>query len=201
MRNTRIGALLASTALASATILGGAGIASAEESGTDAITGGAATVTATANDNCEVTFAFADDIDDDLLDSTNWVVDYRVDGEEPTIPNYTDESEEDLDEQLSVFRPVVASNQGSVDALNDHEQYDYDVDLLDKTVNLNDVIEPNDSGEHTVTFKFYRGTADWHSEENQGEVTVTGCDTAGGEGLIGSIVGSVDVFGSLEGMS
>lgn len=211
MRKTRFGALAASAALASTMILGGAGVAGASlgagslspetspvAGDTDSITGGGAEVEATPYDNCEVTFEFVAPLGDDgeLNDSelnlVNWVADYRVDGEEATISNE--------DEHLSVFNPVVASNQESVDGLNSHEKFDFDVGLLSKTVNLNDVVEANEDGEHTVTFKFYRGSADWDSDENKGEIIVTGCDTTD-EGLLGSVVGSVDVFGSLEGMS
>lgn len=200
MRNSRIGTLAAAGALASATILGGAGIAQAQESAS--ITGGGAEVTATATDSCEVTFAFDEgSVTEERLESVNWVVDYRIGDEAPTIEAFNEDDE--LDEQLSVFRPVVASNQDTVDALNNHDEYDFDVGLLDHTVNLNDVAEPNDTGEHTVSFKFYRGSADWHSDENRAEVTVTGCETVGDDdpGLIGSVIHTIDVFGSLEGMS
>lgn len=198
MRNNRISALLATTALASATLLGGAGIASAAGA-SDTITGSDAKVTATANENCEITFGFVGDTTVDRLKELNWVVDYRVDGEEPDIVTKNDDGE--VDEQLSVYRPVVASNQATVDALV--EKYDYNVKLLDNTVNLNDVVGANDSGEHTVTFKFYRGSADWQAVDNKGEVTVTGCEKTeeNNGGLLGSVVGSLDVFGSLEGMS
>src|SRR5699024_1129957 len=152
MRKTRFASLAASAALASATILGGAGIASAAE--TDTVVGNDAKVTATATDNCEVTFEFVGDTSIDRLNSVNWVVDYRVDGGDPTIENE--------DPALSVYNPVVASNQKSVDALNNHEDYDYDVGLLKKTVNLNDVVDANEDGEHAVSFKFYRGSADWN---------------------------------------
>lgn len=200
MRKSRIGAFAAASALASATVLGGAGVAQAQES--DSITGAEAEVTATANDNCEVTFAFADGVSEERLESVNWVVDYRIGDEAPTIANYTDEAEEELDERLSVFRPVVASNQDTVDALNNNDDYDYDVALMSNTVNLNDLVEANESGEHTLSFKFYRGSADWNSEENFGEVTVTGCDTVDEEdGFIGSVIDTIDVFGSLEDMS
>lgn len=218
MRKTRFASLAASAALASATILGGAGIANASlDAGslssdpapvageTDSVTGGGAEVVATSYNNCEVSFEFTAP-EDPAENKWNWVVDYRVDQEEPSIPKYENDNADDgeLIDHLSVFRPVVASKQGVVDSLNKHEN-GYDVDLLKNTVNLNDVVEPNEDGEHTVTFKFYRGSADWdNTETNLGEVTVTGCDTLEDEddgGLLGSVVGSVDVFGSLENFS
>lgn len=200
MRKTRIGAFVASTALASATILGGAGIASAQDGDSDTIQAGAAKVTATANENCEITFEFGGDASADELKKWNWVADYRVGDEAASIPAEAETDE--LTEALSVFNPVVASNQDAADALTNHDDYDYDVGFFSNTVNLNDVVEANENGEHTVSFKFYRGAkpeGGWDADVNQGEVVVTGCDDS--TGSLGGALGSLDVFGSLGSMS
>src|SRR5699024_11963956 len=66
-------------------------------------------VTATADDaECTVDFVM------DAIDSenANWVADYRVDDEEPNIPNPDDEF-------FHVYNPVVTNQQHVADALND----------------------------------------------------------------------------------
>lgn len=234
MRNTRIGALLASATLASATILGGAGIASAQESspGTDAPTevdtasivmkangsededaAGRYTLTATAYDNCTVAFELVNDWPEGY--TPNWRADYRVDQEDPVMPGSSRGG--------VTYRPVLGSNQKIEDAIKDRE-HPYDFATGKVTVDLTETrtvpqyddpslvtelpgVEANEDGKHEITFGVYQGPNTAASGEYSFNTAVTaeGCplaeDEEGGAGLIGSLIGSVDIFGSLEGRS
>lgn len=235
MRNTRIGALLASTALASATILGGAGIASAQSSSSepegpaevdtasivmkaqnseDEDAAGRYTLTATAYDNCTVAFELVNDWPEGY--TPNWRADYRVDEEDPVMTGSSRGGD--------TYRPVLGSNQKIEDAIqNRANPYDFatgtvTVDLTEaRTVPQYDDpsqvkelpgVEANEDGKHEITFGVFQGPNTAASGEYSFDTTVTveGCPLANGDdekdaGLIGSLVGSVDVFGSLEGMS
>lgn len=230
MRNTRIGAIIASSALASATILGGAGIASAQsaslapgapaevdtasivmkaQNSDDVNADGRYTMTATAYDNCTVSFELVDDWPDDY--TSNWRADYRVNQEDPVMQGSSRGDE--------TYRPVLGSNQTIEDAINGRT-LPYDFATSEVTVDLTESrtvpdyedpskvvalpgVEPNEDGTHKITFGVYQGpsTADSGEYSFNTSVTVEGCPTAEDDGLIGSVVGSLDVFGSLEGIS
>ena len=231
MRNTRIGALLASSALASATILGGAGIASAQGSSSEPEApnvvdtasivmkaqnseeedaDGRYTMTATAYDNCTVAFELVNDWPEGY--TPNWRADYRVDQEDPVMPGSSRGDK--------TFRPVLGSNQKIEDAINDRaNEYDFatgevTVDLTEpRTVPQYDDpsqvkelpgVEANEDGKHEITFGVYQGpnTAASNEYSFDTSVTVEGCPMVeDDEGFLGSVVGSLDVFGSLEGIS
>lgn len=207
MRKMRIGALAASAALASVTIVGGAGTAMAQEE-TDTVTvnsEGNYTMTATALGDCQVEFTLESEREDNY---GNWRGDFRVNNEDPITAPGSDSS---VGNRGETFRPVVGSNQGIEDAIENDLNYDFEtgeviVDLSeDRTVpdfeggttNLSGV-EPNESGEHTVTFGVYQGPVGYTEDvyNTDGEITVYGCETEGGLGL-----GSLDVFGSIENLS
>ncbi|WP_248499710.1 hypothetical protein [Tomitella gaofuii] len=160
------------------------GIASAADGGTtDSISPDSrVTVSATGNDDCTVDFTLkATD-----SDTANWVADYRVDGEDPTI-------ESTGDAFFNVYHPVVTNQKDAAEALNGLEDHDYNVGVNTQQVDLSSY----GPGEHTVTFKLYRGPSagNWGDEEKQtGEITVTCADDQ--EDGTGSL-GSLDVFGSL----
>src|SRR5699024_1440469 len=79
-----------------------------------------------------------------------------------------------------------------------------DKDDTDNTTVLPGV-EPNDTGEHTITFGVYQGSGlnenNKELYETTEDVVVSGCPITDDGGLLGSVVGSVDVFGSLENFS
>jgi len=149
-------------------------------------------VTATAYDNCTVEF----NMEATDSDNVNWVVDYRIDGEEATI------DAEGKGEFFDVYYPVVTNQEDVAASLNAGYDGKYDVGVGEKTVDLSQLerIAPTADGSHTVEFKLYRGSPvggwDADSARQTGEITVTGCPT---ESPLGSL-GSLDVFGSIEGL-
>lgn len=98
-----------------------------------------ATVTATATDECAVDFAL------DTADDADWVVDYRVDDEEPTAGGGGGSS--------SLYNPVVTNRQHVADTLNSAEQQNYLVGVDEATADLRGY----GSGTHTVTFTLRSG--------------------------------------------
>lgn len=235
MRNNRISALLATTALASATLLGGAGIASAQDStpdegptevdsasivmkaeGSDADDAdGRYTMTATAYDNCTVAFELTNDWPEGY--TPNWRADYRIGEEEPVMVGSS--------RGEGTWRPVLGTNPATEAAIEARTNpYDFatntaTVDLTESRIvpkyedtsqvkTLPGVAE-NEDGKHEITFGVYQGPNRAASNEYSFDtsVTVEGCPTIEDEvdenndGLLGSVVGSLDVFGSLEGMS
>ena len=70
MNNSRLGAFVAGVALASATVLGGAGVASAQQDE------GPVQFSAEGNDNCEVVFTVQNQ-----TNSRFYTIDYQIDGE------------------------------------------------------------------------------------------------------------------------
>lgn len=193
MRNLRV-ALLAgagATALAGGVIA--PGIAGAADASTDTISpDDRVSVTANATDaDCTVDFLMDADADDDA----NWVADYRVDDEEPTIPNAGDEF-------FHVYNPVVTNQQHVADSLNSMEGQDYKVGVGDSTVDLSGY----GPGEHTVTFKLYRGPSagSWTEDQKETGSVVIDCPGEEGSGSLGSLdelgdLGSLDLLGSMEG--
>ncbi len=149
------------------------------------------TVTATGYDNCTVDFT----LEAENSDAINWVADFRVDGEDATLPS-------DEGEFFGVYRPVVTNQEDAATALNEKygEKYGWNVAVGENTVNLDELgIAPTEDGTHKVTFKMYRGSpaGGWDAVEAEGfsePVTVSGCTTTAGEG---AGLGSLDLFGSL----
>lgn len=193
MRKSRIGALVASSALASATILGGAGIAGAQQ------TEGPVMFMAEGNDQCEVTFTISNQ-----TNSTAYTMDYRI----------NDEPLEGQDFGTGATGRIVLSSDAAEPHFGSGQGYVSDrfPVVSETTVNLNELEDApaTEDGAYTVSYRIilgpdgnHRGDGEWH------ETTVTGCETEVDDSdvedpegdLIGSIIGSVDVFGSLEGMS
>lgn len=174
----------------------------ATESGTQVITSdNNFKLSATGYNNCTVEFTL-----ENLRASgntPNWRADYRVDGEDPSMER----------EIRDVYRPVLTNSQETYDAIEKRDN-SYDIDLNEVTIDLTadrtvpvdntDVaiapgVAPNADGVHEVTFGVYQGPGlgnDQPEYNAQKTVTVTGCPT---ESPLGSL-GSLDVFGSIEGL-
>lgn len=218
MRKTRIGALAASTALASVTVFGGAAVATAQEAddpGTDTIVSeGNYSMTAKDLGNCQVEFTLDSHRVDDY---GNWRGDFRVDEGDPLTT--VEELDSSYGNRGVTYLPVITSSQGTADAVADREYpYDFDahqtvVDLTkDRTVpNLEDApneteirdgVEANENGEHTVNFGVYQGPVAQSTDayNKKGEVTVTGCPTTATD-LPELSSGSSDIFGLLTNLS
>ncbi len=198
MRNLRVTLLAGAGAAALAGGVIAPGVAGAAGASTHTISPDErVSVTATADDaECTVDFVM------DAIDSenANWVADYRVDDEEPNIPNPDDEF-------FHVYNPVVTNQQHVADALNDAG---YIVGLDNSTVDLSGY----GPGEHTVTFKLYRGPSagNWTEDEKKTGTVVIDCpgdegpgeeepgDDTGSLGSLGELgdPGSLDLLGSLE---
>lgn len=196
MRNLRVPLLAGAGAAALAGGVIAPGIAGAADASTDTISpDDRVSVTATADDDeCTVDFVM------DAIDSenANWVADYRVDEEEPTIPSAGDPF-------FHVYNPVVTNQQAAAEALNGMEGQDYKVGVGTATADLRGY----GLGEHTVTFKLYRGPSagNWTEDEKQTGSVVIDCpgdegpdDDTGSLGSLGELgdLGSLDLLGSLE---
>ena len=192
MRKLRFGALAASAALASVTVLG-AGTAMAQEGDAPepvtVTSPGNYTMTATAIGECKVEFTLESDRPDN---SGNWRGDFRIGEEDPIVS-------EDGGSRGDVYRPVVGSNEGIVKAIENNWGEDaYDFAALETTVDLRDSrivpyadgdpnkgrelagAEPTEDGEYEITFGVYQGpvaagTTDVYNLN--GALTVTGCTT------------------------
>ena len=187
MRKIRFGAVAASAALASVTVLG-AGTAMAQEGDGDpnraSITSGDNyTMTATQTGQCEVTFTL-DSLRDE--DYGNWRADYRVGEEDPITSQGGSRGD--------VYRPVVGSNDGIARAIEGRDD-PYDFDANSAIVNLTEErrvpyadgdpsksyslpgVEANETGEHVITFGVYQGPPAYDAEiyNLDGKLTVTGC--------------------------
>lgn len=212
MRMKRIGAVAASAALASITVLGGAGTAMAQETDTATVTSeGNYTMTATAIGDCQVEFTLESLRGDDY---GNWRGDFQVNGEDPlAAPG----SNPEVGNRGETFRPVIGSNQSIADAIAERENpYDFGtstvtVDLTDnrtvpnfdeltETMTL-DGVQANDTGTHTVNFGVYQGPPGYDAEiyNTNGQITVTGCPTTD-DAPIGDNL-SAEIFGALENLS
>lgn len=224
MRKTHFASLAASAALASATIVGGAGLAQAQSASSeeDASVVGTETIQfddrftliGTAYDNCTVAFKLTSDRTDGVTE--NLRADYRVGGEDSVM----DRTDQGVREQ--VYRPAVVSNETVHKAITEERGNPYDVGLGTTTIDLTEDrtvpdkddtdnttvlpgVEPNDTGEHTITFGVYQGSGlnenNKELYETTEDVVVSGCPITDDGGLLGGVVGSVDVFGSLENFS
>lgn len=212
MRMKRIGAVAASAALASITVLGGAGTAMAQETDTATVTSeGNYTMTATAIGDCQVEFTLKSLRGDDY---GNWRGDFQVNEEDPiTAPG----SNPGVGNRGETFRPVIGSHQGIADAIADRENpYDFgagtvtvdltaertvpDFDEPTETMTLPGV-EANADGTHTVNFGVYQGPPRYDAEiyNTNGQITVTGCPTTEDDWFGGNL--SAEIFGELENLS
>lgn len=194
MRKLRFGALAASAALASVTVLG-AGTAMAQEGDGEPNTAtveseGHYTMTATAIGECKVEFDLVSHYDDNY---GNWRGDYQVGEEDPiTAPG----ANESVGNRGETYRPVVTNQPGTAGAIEDRENpYDFGVgpvtvDLTEeRTVpyadgDVNEVyelpgVEANETGEHVISFGVYQGPPAYDAEiyNTDGEIVVTGCPT------------------------
>lgn len=209
MRITHFGAIAASAALASATVLG-PGTALAQDNGsTDTIVSkGNYRITATSLGNCQVEFELTS-----LRDNNygNWRGDFQVDGEDPITGVGGSRGE--------VYRPVVTNRQGVADAIGNRAN-PYDLRMSATTVDLSDEhrvpdfsspeqsetitlpgVEPNESGEHTINFGVYQGpvgadnTAVYNTD---GQITVTGCPTIEPTDPLEELSSELGISGSLD---
>ena len=192
MRMTRLGAFVSSATLASATVLGGAGVASAQQDE------GPVQFSATGNDNCEVVFTVQNQ-----TNSKFYQIDYQIDSEFDGHGGGTWAERMHDAAQDSGTRWGVSSG-----IADDTEEFDpgevgyvYDLDPVTSTltVNLRDLADlPNpDADEHTIEYRLIWGPHTPHRDDaNVYETTVTGCEEPTGPGA-GS-VGSLDLLGSLE---
>lgn len=143
-------------------------------------------VTATATDECTVDFALATDED------TDWVVDYRVDDEEPTA-----DSGDGAD---PLYNPVVTNQRHVADTLNAAEGRNYLVGVDAATADLRGY----GPGMHTVTFTLRSGpnTDDGAAQDEATGSLVIDCFTEDDPGDGGALNVSrgpdpADVFGGL----
>lgn len=129
-------------------------------------------------------------------ENANWVAAHRVDDEEPKI-------EHDTDPFFHVYNPVVTNRQHVADSLNEAGHM---VGVDSAAADLSGY----GPGEHTVTFKLYRGPSagNWTEEQKQTGTVVIDCpgdegpgDGTGSLGSLGDLgdPGSLDLLGSLEG--
>ena len=197
MRKTRFGGLLASTALAGATILGGAGIASAEDTGP-------VTFDATT-DECSVTFSI-----DNRTNSENYQIDYQINGEfdeESEGGSWADAKHEGLDD----VKQDGPTRWGPTSAVADDvtpfgeegagpHNGEYELATAEETVNLkqlDDLPKANEDGSYTIQYRLiwgpeqnYRSDSGLPGVEEVKEVTVTDCE----DDAFGSAKGSANLF-------
>lgn len=185
MRRNRFAALVGSATLAGAGVLGGAGIAQAQQDE------GPVQFNAVGNDQCEVTFTI-----ENRTNSEDYTVDYMIDDE---FANWK------TDKHYSVTRFALSSKAeaplwgGGIPYVSDREPV-----VNNRTIDLKTVENlPNpDSDTHTISYRLIRGPhVDHRDDDNVYTTDVSGCADGGSGGLVGSIIGSVDVFGSLGTLS
>lgn len=187
MRNTRIGALLASSALASATILGGAGIASAQEASPDNIT-----FSATDNGDCTATFEVVNTTNSDWAEVHYWTGD-DVPAEAPAF-------EQNEGAELAIAADAAFRDENG-DWYAPYSETRGNTDIKQKTyvrglepvTTTADVDFSDEAAEDGVVSVGYRMTNPDTKDYDLSLKTldVTGC---GGGGFLGSL----DVFGSLS---
>lgn len=177
------------------------------------------TLSATTYDNCTVVFTLEDQWEQyggpnsDRL--PGWRADYRVGEEDAVLPAGSSRG-------APTYRPVVVGNDTIANAIKGRDNpYDIaaneatvdltkdrivpDAEVISQTV-IRDGVEPNDNGEHVVTFGMYQGpnTAASNQYSFDTNVTVTGCpitkddEVDDGDEAGKSPLGSLDIFGSLS---
>ena len=187
MRKFTAGSIAASGALAAVTILGGAGVAAAQQDE------GPVRFSAEGNDQCEVTFTIENE-----TNSRYYTIDFMVDDE------FTYWQE---DSHYSVTRFALSSDAETPLFPEDTNSYAADRDPVtsERTIDLRDLYNrPNpDADEHTISYRMIRGPVTAHRDDESVYTTeVSGCaddgaDEDSGQGSLGGVLGSVDVFGSL----
>lgn len=193
MRKTHLGTFIASTALASATVLGGAGVASAQQDE------GPVQFSAEGNDNCEVVFTVQNQ-----TNSKYYQMDYQIDSEFDGHDGVTwaermHDAAQNGDSRWGLSSGIAEGTEefkvGGAGYVSNLDPF-----TTTKTVNLRDLddLPYPESDEHTIQYRLIWGPHTAHRDDaNVYETTVTGCDdsTVPGEGAFGSL----DIFGSLEG--
>lgn len=192
MRKARFGGLLASTALAGATILGGAGIASAQDTAP-------VEFNAVGGEDCTVTFSI-----DNRTNSDRYRIDYQINGEfnEEADPNWVEAKHDGLNDAEedgpTRWGPTSKVAEG-VPPLGEEgagpHNGDYELTTAEKTVKLKeleDLPDPNEDGSYTIQYRLIWGPeANFRFDEDEPEsVTVTGCE----DDPFGSAKGSADLF-------
>lgn len=196
MRKARFGGLLASTALAGATILGGAGIASAQDTAP-------VEFNAEGGDDCTVTFSI-----DNRTNSENYRIDYQINGEfndegRADDATWAEAKHDGLDDGAETgptrWGPtsVVADEVTPLgeEGAGPHNG-EYELATAEETVNLkqlDDLPDPNEDGSYTIEYRLIWGPeANFRFDNEEPEkVTVTGCDS---DNPFGSAKGSADLF-------
>lgn len=185
MRTTRFGAIAASTALAATTILGGAGIAQAEEK--------AVTFSASSNGDCTAEFTATNKTNSDKNVVHYWTGDDVPD----TAPEYGENDDADLaitadaastDENGDLYAPY-----SEADETEHQSRYVTGLTAVKTTAHVDFSDEVAEDGVVTVAYRMTGVERDDYNNELK-TLDVTGC---GGGGFLGSL----DVFGSLGSMS
>lgn len=200
MRKTRIGALVASSALAGATLFGGAGIALAEDNRP-------VTFDAVQTGECEVTFTVTN-----TTNSEHYQIDYQINGEfDGAVEGYDSWADaghnavEDYDqggEGATRWGPASKVADG-VD-VRDEENTAYTTGHAatdsTKVVNLKDLKnlpDADEDGNYEIEYRLIWGPETSHRFDDKDPLTLTleDCDLGSDEGSIfDNIFGSLDLF-------
>lgn len=199
MRKTRIGALVASSALAGATLFGGAGIALAADTGP-------VTFDAVKTGECEVTFTVTNE-----TNSEHYQIDYQINGEfDGNVEGYQTWDEaghnavEDYEqgaEGETRWGPTSKVEAG-VPVRGEGVGYTTDNTATDSTlpVNLNDLEdlpEADEDGNYEIEYRLIWGPHTPHRFDGDDPRTLTldNCELDPDEGgIFDSIFGSIDFF-------
>ncbi len=200
MRKTRIGALVASSALAGATLFGGAGIALADENKP-------VTFDAT-NEKCEVTFTVTNE-----TNSEHYQIDYQINGEfngkveddlswaEAGHRSVDGDAEQGKEGETrwgptsKVAEGVEVRGKGTGAYTTGHASTE-----SKKVVNLNDLEnlpKADDDGNYKIEYRLIWGPERTHrfDDEAPRTLTIKDCDLGSDEGSIfDNIFGSLDLF-------
>lgn len=163
-----------------ALVVGGAAVASAQQDE------GPVRFNAEGNDQCEVTFTIENE-----TNSEYYTIDYMIDDEFGFW---------ETDGHYSVTRFALSSQAEAPTFPGSGYVWDRDTVTSERTIDLRGVeFLPNpDADEHTISYRLIRGPQTAHRDDGNVYTTVVnGCEAEEGGGLIGSLIGSVDVFGSL----
>lgn len=204
MRTTSLGAFVASAALASATVLGGAGAASAQQDE------GPVQFSAEGGDNCEVIFTVQNQ-----TNSKFYTIDYQIDGEFDGHEDGTWDERKHAGSESGDIRwgahSEIADDTDEFQAGVTGYVSNLDPVTSTKTVNLRDLDDlPNpEADEHTIQYRLIYGPHTPHRDDaNIYTTSVTGCadSTDPSDGSVGSaelfgslksLIGSIDFGGSL----
>lgn len=199
MRKTRIGALVASSALAGATLFGGAGIALAADTGP-------VTFDAVKTGGCEVTFTVTNE-----TNSEHYQIDYQINGEfngaveegvswadagHNAVENY------DQDAEGATRWGPTSKVEAGVPVRGEGVGYTTDNTATDSTlpVNLNDLEnlpEADEDGNYEIEYRLIWGPERTHrfDGDKPRTLTIKDCELDPDEGgIFDSIFGSIDFF-------